>query len=72
MIKNTLITNEFSYETFRAIDGNDIIHLSILPDRGQVAIVTSDAKVVPTAGERIIALVPPIGNSAFEAVNPPQ
>jgi hypothetical protein len=66
VIKKTAITHEFTYDRFRATYGDEIIPLFIVSGRGEVTIVTADAKVAPSAGQSIIALVNRLGETAFD------
>lgn len=56
-VKQTALTQEFTYEDFRRHHGSDVIPLFIKSERGETLVVTADAKVAPVAGQSIIALV---------------
>jgi hypothetical protein len=64
IIKKTLLTNEFTYDDFRARYGSDAIPLFILSDRGELMIVTADSNVSPSPGQTVIVLVNPAGQAA--------
>jgi hypothetical protein len=57
-VKRTSITSEFNMTKYRERYGEDAILLFVVRD-GQLRIVTSQTELKPTAGDKLIALVPP-------------
>ncbi|MEW4527018.1 sodium:proton antiporter [Maioricimonas sp. JC845] len=62
-IKITKLTQEFDYAAFRAQYGDEALVLFTCQN-GQLTVRTTDSKSVPTAGQKLIAMVAPDENSA--------
>ena len=63
IVKATRLSEEFGWLQFREQYGDEAIVLFTLTDDGKLAISTTDAPLKPGAGETVIALVDPLGDS---------
>lgn len=58
-IKKTKITDEFSYEDFVELYGEDAVLMGVLTETKQLMIATAGATLAPKSGQTVIALVSP-------------
>jgi CPA1 family monovalent cation:H+ antiporter len=61
-IKKTKLTDEFSYQDFRARYGEPAIVLFVIDEAKKLRICTAAQTVAPKAGQTIVALVAPISD----------
>lgn len=59
-IKKTSLTEEFSFEDYRARYGDDAVALFVISAEGLINVVTDVSQAAPTAGETVISLAKPI------------
>ena len=59
VIKKTNLTEEFSFEAFRALYGQDAIPMFLITENKQLKIITVDHPPVPEPGQTLVSLVVP-------------
>ncbi len=64
IVKKTAITDEFTYDDFRALYGNTAMPLFLIEPSGALTVCTADKKPAPQSGQAVIALVDPPGQEA--------
>lgn len=65
-VKRTKLTDEFSYEDFRATYNEDVILLFVVDENGKLHVSTTEGDLTPKAGQTVIALV----DAFFDQVAP--
>ena len=59
VVKATTLSEEFDYEDFVAMYGEDALRLFIINESGSLSVVTADATPSVKAGQTLISLVDP-------------
>lgn len=64
VIKTNQITDEFSYEDFLNIYGEDVIPMFLINDKKKLFLFSADRELEPKAGQTLISLVKPSDDTA--------
>lgn len=57
VIKKTTLTEEFDFEAFKSLYGENALPLFLIKENGELLVFASDNKPVPQKGQQLIALV---------------
>ena len=63
-MKKTRITEEFTFEDFRARYGDSCLVLFLIEESGNLTVVTADNPPAPQPGQTVITLVDPVTETA--------
>ncbi len=67
VLKKTTLSDDFSYDDFLAEYGQDSLLLFLIESSGRLLVCTADRTPAPRAGQKIVALVDPNGQSSDTA-----
>lgn len=66
VMKKTGLTEDFSYGHFKAKYGESAVVMFVVPEKGQLTVMATNANYEPKAGDKLIAFVPPEEDTTAE------